>query len=354
MEKGISVVLLAYKEEENLRFLLPQIISNMDKIGEEYEILVIDTEKPLDNTKDVCYDNNAKYYNQEWPGFGGAFKTGIKYAEKEKFLILDSDGSHNPDKIPEINALFESESCDVVIGSRYTKGGKTSDSFSSIIMSKILNSVFRLCLGIRAKDISTDFRMYKTCQLKNIELENKNYDVLQEVLLKLKMHNTDMHIGEVPISFQKRVYGESKRQLLRFILDYIKSLFKLTCMRFPLLRNLILYGIFGVGGAVIEYVFFWLFTMNTIFAYPEISNVIAAIAGFTFTFTMNTFVNFQKRDKIFKRLLSYGSVCAMGILFSTLMIYILKPFLNLYFLKFILMVVVSIVQFMLNKYFTYK
>ena len=43
---GISVALLAYKEEENLKVLLPQIIEQVEKCGEEYEILVVDTEQP--------------------------------------------------------------------------------------------------------------------------------------------------------------------------------------------------------------------------------------------------------------------------------------------------------------------
>ena len=64
---GISVVLLAYKEEENLKVLLPQIIENVEKCGEEYEILIVDTEKPLDNTKEVCDKFGARYINQEMP-----------------------------------------------------------------------------------------------------------------------------------------------------------------------------------------------------------------------------------------------------------------------------------------------
>ena len=51
-DMGISVVLLAYREEENLRVLLPKIKEEVEKCGEEYEILVVDTAKPLDNTKD--------------------------------------------------------------------------------------------------------------------------------------------------------------------------------------------------------------------------------------------------------------------------------------------------------------
>ena len=160
-------------------------------------------------------------------------RLGIKYANNDKFLILDSDGSHPPKNIPEIYEKFVNEGCDVVIGSRYVKGGVTNDSKSSIIMSHLLNFAFRVCLGLNAKDLSTDYRMYHTEQLKKVELECENYDVLEEVLLKLKLNKLDkkLKIGEVPINFQKRMYGESKRQLLKFIISYVKTLLRLIVIR---------------------------------------------------------------------------------------------------------------------------
>lgn len=228
---SVTVSLLAYKEADNLRILLPKIKEQLESIGLEYEIVVVDSHEPLDDTGSVCEENGARYINQENKGFGDAFRTAIKCAQKELFLILDSDGSHDPIYIPSMYKKFVDDSCDVVIGSRYTKGGKTFDSKSSIVMSKLLNTVFRIALGIKAKDISTDYRLYYTSALKAVELENNNYDVLQEVLLKLKINKPNLVIGEVPITFQKRIYGESKRRLLPFIIGYIKSLFKLTAMR---------------------------------------------------------------------------------------------------------------------------
>ena len=230
---GISVVLLAYQEEENLKMLLPQIIENVKKTGEPYEILVVDTEQPTDHTQDVCKFYGARYINQKYPAFGGAFRTGIRCAKMDKFLIMDSDGSHPPAKIPEIYEKFVNGGYDVVIGSRYVEGGVTNDSKSSVIMSAILNTMFRICLGLKAKDLSTDYRMYRTADLKKVKLTCKNYDVLEEVLLKLKMNKPkgQFRIGEVPITFQKRVYGESKRRLLPFIWSYIKTLVRLTGMR---------------------------------------------------------------------------------------------------------------------------
>ncbi len=230
---GISVVLLSYKEEENLRVLLPEIIENVEKCGEEYEILVIDTEKPLDHTEDVCKQFGARYINQEEKGFGGAFRTAIKYASMEKFLIMDSDGSHQPQYIPEIYHKFVDEKCDVAIGSRYCKGGESNDAKSSQIMSHMLNGAYRLALGIYAHDLSTDYRMYHTKALKRVELQCVNYDVLEEVLLKLKLNkkNHKLKVGEVPISFSKRMFGESKRRLLPFIMSYIKTIFHLIGVR---------------------------------------------------------------------------------------------------------------------------
>ena len=100
-------------------------------------------------------------------------------------------------------------------------------------MSHMLNFAFRVCLRLHANDLSTDYRMYHTKQLKKVKLTCENYDVLEEVLLRLKLNKRDkkLKIGEVPINFQKRMYGESKRQLLKFIISYIKTLFRLMGVR---------------------------------------------------------------------------------------------------------------------------
>lgn len=232
---AISVVLLAYKEAENLRVLLPQIHSKMKEIGEVYEILVIDSATPFDDTKAVCEAHGAVYIPQEEPHYGGAFRTGIKYANYEKLQTLDADGSHNPSALPEIYRKFE-EGNDIVIGSRYVEGGITHDAKSSIWMSHLLNGVMRRCIGVKAKDISTAYRLYDAKLLKAVTLEEENYDVLQEVILKMKIKKKEqqkgtLKIGEIPIEFEKRMYGESKRKLLKFIISYVMTVFKLLHIR---------------------------------------------------------------------------------------------------------------------------
>ena len=356
MDTGISAILLAYQEEENLKVLIPRIKEQLIKIGEPFEIIVIDSEKPLDNTEAVCLKEGCRYVNQEEPHFGGAFRTGIKYASMDKFLILDSDGSHDPIYIPQIYEMFKKGEKDIVIGSRYVEGGHTDDAKSSIIMSHILNFVFRTFLGIKAKDISTDYRMYWTSDLKGVTLENQNYDVLQEVLLKIGMNKPGgrLNIGEVPISFHKRMFGALKRRLIPFILDYLKSLIKLISIRFPTLYHLVLYGLFGAIAACLEYGTFTVLLYFRIFQLPEIANICGAVLGFLFTFVTNTFLNFKKNDKLIRRFSTYLLICVGGMVTSTLCISLLKDVMNIYVLKLLLLIVISIAQFMLNKVITYK
>lgn len=227
----ISVVLLAYKEAESLTLLFPRLIEKMDSLGEEYELIVVDTATPLDNTEEVCGKFGARYVNQEDPGFGGAYRKGISVMKGDKMLVLDSDGSHDPKYIPDIYNKF-TEGYDVVIGSRYTKGGKTEDAVSSRIMSHILNGVYRLVTGVKAKDLSTNFRMYRADIIRQVKLTSVNYDVLEEVLLLMKLKvGKDFKVAEIPITFNKRIAGESKRRLIPFIISYIKTMFRLTAIR---------------------------------------------------------------------------------------------------------------------------
>ena len=229
---SISTVLLAYKEEENLKVMIPRLKDVLDPLGEDYEIIVVDTAVATDNTEGVCNEMGAKYVHQKLPGFGGAYVKGLAEATGDKILFLDSDGSHDPSYIPAMYQKYN-EGFDVVIGSRYTKGGTSNDAKSSQVLSHILNFVFRIVLGLNIRDVSTNFRIYRASLVKDANLKSVNYDVLEEILLlmKKKTGKNKLRYAEVPISFNKRLYGESKRRLLPFIISYIKTIFRLLAIR---------------------------------------------------------------------------------------------------------------------------
>ncbi len=224
---GISIVLSSKKEEDNLKKLLPLIEKYAKELNEEYEIIVVDSNPTCDNTEEVCKKFNVKYIKQEEPYFGGARRTGIKYAVYDKYLVMDSDGSHPPEKIPELYNAFVENDCDIAIGSRYIAGGKNFDNFTSIIMSKLLNNTYRFCLGIKTRELSTGFRIYKTELLKKLSLKCKYFDLMEEVIVKMRILKPDLKIIEIPIEFRKRDEGTSKRNLPVFIFYFVKTLIEL-------------------------------------------------------------------------------------------------------------------------------
>ncbi len=126
MIKGISLVIPAYREEENLRFLLPQIHNVLKETGQTYEVLVIDTCQPMDHTEELCREQNAFCIRcKDNDSYGNATRTGIRHAQYDKMVVMDGDGSHQPGVILQMFERMEKENLDLVVGSRYVKGGKS-------------------------------------------------------------------------------------------------------------------------------------------------------------------------------------------------------------------------------------
>ena len=153
---NISVIIPSFNEENNLSILLPQLNEIMLSLQVEYELLVIDALMSADNSEQVCQVNNATYIRQKEIGYADAFRMGTELSRFESILVVDADNSQDISKIPELyKALMNG--ADVVIGSRYTDGGTTVDPPVSVFMSKLLNYTYRILLGFKEKDVSTDF-----------------------------------------------------------------------------------------------------------------------------------------------------------------------------------------------------
>lgn len=227
----ICIVLPAYLEAENLKLILPKIHLNLKHIS--HDILVIDTMQPMDNTEEVCLHNNAKYIPRTGGNFyGDAIRTGFKKADSKFTVVMDADGSHNPQDINRFYEEIKKGGCDLVIGSRYCEGGKTDNPAVLRGMSFLLNCVYRIVFGLKIKDVSDSFRMYKTEQVQNLNLTCNNFDIVEEILIRLSISKKHYVMKEVPIEFSKRAAGNSKRNLFKFILSYITTMIKLLKIKY--------------------------------------------------------------------------------------------------------------------------
>ncbi len=228
--KELSIIIPAYLEEENLKIILPRLKDVLKTISDNCEILVVDTIEPKDNTKKVCNDNEAIYVNRTGGNdYGDAIRTGIKSVNGEYTIFMDADGSHDPEFV---KVLYDNkENQDVVVASRYIKGGNTENSKILIFMSLIVNVIYSLVLGIKCNDISNSFKLYKTADLKDLKLNCNNFDVVEEIIFKLKKKKKILKIKEIPFLFKKRMFGNTKRNLFLFMLSYIVTIIKLRFIK---------------------------------------------------------------------------------------------------------------------------
>jgi dolichol-phosphate mannosyltransferase len=226
----LSIVLPAYEEAENLKLLLPKLHAAAQPLAASHEIVVVDTESPRDATPQVCQQYNARYVARRGGNlYGHAIRTALEEVRGHYVVFLDADGSHNPDFLA---ALWQHrETADLVIASRYIRGGKTENPAVLIFMSHVVNYVFRFVLGLKCFDVSNSFRLYRGAELRKLKLRCHHFDIVEEILVKLVFARRDYIIKEVPIVFEKRKAGQTKRNLFTFAIGYGVTLVRLMKLK---------------------------------------------------------------------------------------------------------------------------
>ena len=75
--------------------------------------------------------------------------------------------------------------------------------------------------------MSNSFKLYRTADLKRLRLRCRNFDIIEEILFKLRRKNPALRIREVPFTFKQRMFGSTKRNLVLFIVTYVLTMLRL-------------------------------------------------------------------------------------------------------------------------------
>ena len=229
-EIELSVVLPAYEEAGSLKQLLPILNQSAEGLMSSYEILVVDTQEPRDDTPALCAALGVTYLPRRGGDlYGDAVRTGMANARGRWILMMDADGSHNPRILPQL--WQHRDAFDLVIASRYVRGGETENPAILIFMSHVVNIIFRVLLNLKCYDVSNSFRLYRGDDVRSLQLECNHFDIVEEILVKLVGSRKEFRIKEVPSTFEKRKAGKTKRRLLVFILGYLGTLLRLLRLK---------------------------------------------------------------------------------------------------------------------------
>ncbi len=215
MDYSRSIILIpTLNEKENLKDLIPSIFGLMPNIS----VLIVD-DNSSDGTQDfvgymkVNFKNLFLLERKNNLGYGRSSIDGFKWIFEKPYsyiVTMDADFSHDFNEVP---ALLEKlKNFDVVVGSRYVKGGGVKNwNFFRRILSKFANLYVKVILNLPMADVTTGFNAYYSDSLKKIslnEINSNGYAFLVE--LKYRLVKAGCRFVEHPILFSERREGQSK------------------------------------------------------------------------------------------------------------------------------------------------
>ena len=213
------IIIPTYNEKENIEKLIAEIFRHVSDIN----IIIVDDNSPdgtgiiadriASEDKRVSVIHRTSHRGRGYAGVD-AFKEAIKREDIHYIIEMDADFSHDPKYIPYF--LEEIKYNDIVVGSRFIKGGKDIErNFLRSFLSKIANFFIRKYLGLNIKDCSSGYRCFKRHVIASLGIDllvSGGPAIIEEILytLKFKKYKTK----EIPIIFKARYKGKTKLGLI--------------------------------------------------------------------------------------------------------------------------------------------
>lgn len=225
----ISIILPSYNERENLVRLIPSLRTTIQRMHQgNAEIIVVDDNSP-DGTATVLrrkFGNSITLVvRKNARGLGSAILTGLRVATGERIIGMDADGNHDPRSIPSLlNGLC---TADLVVGSRFVPGGGMNDPFRCVT-SRWFNR-WLSHIGFPVLDATSGYYAVRKNALAKLPLTTiyRGYgEYHMRLVWYAKKHG--LRIGEIPVRYGNRRYGQSKSRLLIMLGTYTKTALRLV------------------------------------------------------------------------------------------------------------------------------
>ena len=200
----ISVIIAALNEEAAIADVIRSVPRDLVS-----EIVVVDNGS-RDRTAEVATTAGARVVKEPVPGYGRAFRAGLRSlsTECEIVVFLDGDGSDCPEMMDRLVTPIIEGKADFVIGSR-TQGRRERGSmnFHQVFAGYMIGFVLRILYGVRSTDMGP-FRAIRRDTLDSLNLREETYGWQLE--MQMRAAQARVRTLEVPVDYRRRAGGHSK------------------------------------------------------------------------------------------------------------------------------------------------
>ena len=215
---GAWLILPTYNEAVNLEPFVRAVLPELAEAAPEHRILIVDDNSP-DGTGRIA-DRLASeieavevLHRPEKDGLGVAYLAGFRRALEsgaELILEMDSDFSHSPADVPRL--IRAAEDADLVLGSRYVRGGGVSDwGVVRKLLSRGGSWYARVILRVRVADLTGGFKCFRREVLEALDLDSVHAEGYGfQIELTYRAVRAGFRVKEIPIVFRERQAGLSK------------------------------------------------------------------------------------------------------------------------------------------------
>jgi dolichol-phosphate mannosyltransferase len=213
---GTWVVLPTYDEADNIRPVSEAILTSLPGAT----LLVVDDSSP-DGTGRMADELAATdkrirvRHRAAKQGLGRAYLDGFSIALEsgaEIVVQMDADFSHDPDVLPALIAPIVEGVADLVIGSRYTRGGGVVDwGLGRRLISRGGSLFARTVLGLSPNDLTGGFKAWRAATLGAVPFDGVHAGgYVFQIEMTFRASRAGARIREIPITFRDRRVGQSK------------------------------------------------------------------------------------------------------------------------------------------------
>jgi dolichol-phosphate mannosyltransferase len=247
---NLSIIVPTYKEAESLPHLIDRVAKLREEQGIEIEMLIMDDDS-RDGSLELVHARPETWVRivvrTSDRGLSAAVLEGLRHARGEYLACMDADLSHPPEALPGMLAKLRA-GADFVIGSRYVKGGTTSDDWGFLrwLNSRVATLLARPLTNVR-DPMSGFFAFRRSTFEAGREFNPIGYKIGLELIVKCGCER----VVEIPIHFEDRRFGKSKLTLRQQVL-YIQHLRRLYIFKYGAWTQLMQFLVVGAMGTVVN------------------------------------------------------------------------------------------------------